>query len=282
LRLVNVGDGAVMVRADLPQTESTQSYDSPSVVAFSPNGRRVFSGGRLLEPARLERPVSRMSDGSPMRYALSCADGTVRMLEGCHTDAVTAVAFSPDGKTVLSGGADDTLCLWNIEKDTLIRAFKGHSDKVTSVAFSPDGGRVLSGSADIVRLWDVSSGNLVHALKGHTGPVLSVAFSQDGRRILSAGDYTWCLWDAASFAPIMTAWVLPKRDWLVELSDGRYRATDGASRRLAAIDGVKVLSMEQYEKDVPDRRSGRSWGTMTSRSKTGRDMACQVGLGQKR
>lgn len=267
LRLVNVADGAVMAKFELPALDRLRSEreerdlvvidpfiirraeaadnHSPSVIAFSPDGRLVFSGGRLVDTALLDGTAV---TGGPV---WSRTDGKVRRLEGCHTDAVTAVAFSPDGKRILSGGADNRMCLWDMEFDGafLRGAFKGHSGSITSLAFSPDAERILSGSDDgVVRLWDAASGKLVHAFKGHAGAVRSVAFSPGGRRILVADDYTWRLWDAASFAPIMTAWVLPKSDWAVELPDGRYRASDGASRWLAAVDGVKVIPMEQYEK----------------------------------
>ena len=61
---------------------------------------------------------------------------------------VRSVAFSPDGRTLVSGSEDDTLKLWNVSSGRELRTFIGHSDPVTSVAFSPDGKTVLSGSND--------------------------------------------------------------------------------------------------------------------------------------
>jgi|ETNmetMinimDraft_26_1059896.scaffolds.fasta_scaffold15012_4 hypothetical protein len=72
-----------------------------------------------------------------------------------HSMVVASVAFSPDGRRVLTGSFDKTARLWDTESGRSIRTFKGHSDFVISVAFSPDGRRVLTGSTDLTaRLWD--------------------------------------------------------------------------------------------------------------------------------
>src|SRR6185369_13861840 len=61
-----------------------------------------------------------------------------------HSDLVMAVAFSRDGRLVLSGSADKTLKLWDVASGALVRSFVGHSGAVRSVAFSPDARQVLS------------------------------------------------------------------------------------------------------------------------------------------
>ena len=63
-----------------------------------------------------------------------------------HTDAVTSVAFSPDGKRIVSGSQDQTVKVWDADKGTETLTLKGHTQLVTSVAFSPDGKRIVSGS----------------------------------------------------------------------------------------------------------------------------------------
>ena len=99
-----------------------------------------------------------------------------------HTDVVNSVAFSPDGKHIVSGSGDNTLRLWNANTGDPIRTFTGHADAVNSVAFSPDRKHIVSGSEDrTVRLWDTNTGDLLHTLTEHKGWIYSVAFAPDGK-----------------------------------------------------------------------------------------------------
>ena len=114
-----------------------------------------------------------------------------------HTDDVNHIAFSPDGKKILSGSEDNTVRLWDTETGLLIHTFVGHTDIVTDIAFSPDGKQILSGSEDkTVRLWDTETGLLIHTFVGHRDIVNDIAFSRDGKQILSGSfDKTVRLWD---------------------------------------------------------------------------------------
>jgi len=58
------------------------------------------------------------------------------------------VAFSPDGKQVVSGSHDETVRLWDAATRAALQRLEGHSGCVSSVAFSPDGKQVVSGSDD--------------------------------------------------------------------------------------------------------------------------------------
>jgi WD40 repeat protein len=73
-----------------------------------------------------------------------------------HEDSVLTLAFSPDGKTLASGGSDCTIRLWNIDTGETIAQFK-HLGSVKSLAFSPDGRSLVSGSWDrTVKVWSFS------------------------------------------------------------------------------------------------------------------------------
>ncbi|MBQ2787165.1 MAG: PD40 domain-containing protein [Bacteroidaceae bacterium] len=76
-----------------------------------------------------------------------------------HTDCVESVAFSPDGKRIVSGSIDKTIRIWDVATGKQIgEPLIGHTYTVLSVAFSPDGKRIVSGSSDnTIRIWDFPS-----------------------------------------------------------------------------------------------------------------------------
>jgi WD40 repeat protein len=99
------------------------------------------------------------------------------------------VAFSPDGKRVVTASDDNTARLWNAnDGKLLVDPLKGHAGEVRAVAFSPDGTRVATASEDhTARLWDATDGKLL-AILPSSGAVRSVAFSPDGLRLATASD----------------------------------------------------------------------------------------------
>ncbi len=107
-----------------------------------------------------------------------------------HTDAIRAVAASPDGQLLAGGGgmADPTIKLWTVQNGQCRRNLFGHTNEIWSVAFSADGHRLASGSSDhTIRLWDVYSGECLQILTEHCHWVMSVAFSSQPDILASAG-----------------------------------------------------------------------------------------------
>ncbi len=114
-----------------------------------------------------------------------------------HVSHIWSVAFSRDGKQVLTGSGDNTAILWDAATGQKARTLHAHISDVVSVAFSPDGKQVLTGSRDRTAiLWKRSSGRRLQTLHGHKKAITSVSFSPDQRWILTGSlDKTAILWD---------------------------------------------------------------------------------------
>jgi hypothetical protein len=113
---------------------------------------------------------------------------------------VTSVAYSPDGKRIVSGSHDNTLKVWDAQTGQDLLALRGHTGWVTSVAYSPNAKRIVSGSLDnTLKVWDAPAGQDLLFLKGHTSAVTSVAFSRNGKRVFGRDERGKVLaWDAAN------------------------------------------------------------------------------------
>jgi len=234
--------------------------ESVSSVAFSSDGRRIVSGSwdgtiRLWDANSAQalgppffadkHGISAVAfdadskyvafdDGSNIRLINIKTGSTMWRSTDGHERAVSSVAFSSDGYSIVSGSWDKTVRLWDAKSgQALGKSLVGHKDVVTSVAFSPNGRQILSGSWDgTLRLWDAKSGVPLGApFTGHQEPVLSVAFRPDGNRIASASrDHTVRLWDSSTGKQLGAPFE-GHTDWVTSIAfspDGKRIASGGA------------------------------------------------------
>jgi WD40 repeat protein len=201
-------------------------------------GRTAAPTIKMRDPKHLRRPQCQAistafsRDRSPLRFAPSrigkvlTRSITMRVNSHClsiicaiavmstiyaqetkmeHPREINAVAVSPDGKLIASGGTGSdggVIKLWNSATRQEIAMLTGHGGTVQAVAFSKDGRLLASGEMySIVKIWDVASKKELATLKGHTGGVNGVAFSPDGKTVASAStDQKIILWDSGSGA----------------------------------------------------------------------------------
>jgi WD40 repeat protein len=136
---------------------------------YEPKGRFVFAGAQDFH-------VWRWDHAAGKKMQLKGADAWVR-----------AIAFSLDGKTMLTGGYDGRLLWWPIDGDKPARAIDAHHGWVKSVAVSPDGKLIAtSGNDQLIKLWAFADGKLVRTLEGHESPVYNIAFHPNGRQLASS------------------------------------------------------------------------------------------------
>jgi len=118
------------------------------------------------------------------------------------------VAFSPDGKKIVTGSGDKTARIWNADGSGAPLVLKGHESSVYSVAFSPDRKKIVTGSRDeTARVWNADGSGVPLVLKGHDSSVSSVAFSPDAKKIVTGSwDKTARVWTVGEETLLAALW----------------------------------------------------------------------------
>lgn len=174
--------------------------------------------------------------------------------------ACLAVAFSPDGRFLASGWANQRIRIHEVATGLELRSLPGHGASINSLGFSPDGRLLVTASDDkTARVWNFSSGSPLLVLAGHTDAVRSVAINRSGTRIATGCDDGFVrLWDAQS-GTILATLAGPSARGIVGVAFSPIKATLLAS---CSQDGTVCLwdSVTGKLLVADQSRKGRSCG----------------------
>ena len=186
---------------DLATRQEIMTYDDNRAfsITFSPNGKYILSGGPPSDLAFFSKP-------KPPTMKIFDVSTGAEIKNFKVQQNVWSVAYSPDGKYVLSGGSGGKMDLWDISSGKAIKTVEASGGlmdpRVNAVSFSSDGKHALSGGSDnTVRLWNTNNLTQLKKFVGHDSfvGISSVDFSPDGKYALSAGyDSKIIMWDLAS------------------------------------------------------------------------------------
>jgi WD40 repeat protein len=203
----------------------------------------------------------------PLFVAVICiAQKPELFVQSGHNKTVFQVVFSPDGKMLASGSADNTVALWDVATGHQLRTLKGHdggysynqSGLVTCVAFSEDGKTLAASVDNTIRLWDVTTGQELYTIRGDSDGITAIAFSGGGKTLVSINDAgtTIKTWDRVTGQELKSFTRRPGPS--LAIGDGRHLSTCAFSR-----DGQTLAIASGFNIELWELATGRKLHTLT-------------------
>jgi len=216
---------------------SIASFDGGRNIVWSPDGTRIasikFGRVQIWDVTTGDKIITYHGHDDVPR--LPASDGTIEVSED---EGARAVAWSPDGTRIASGGDDNTAQIWNATTGKLLLTYRGHSSSVHLVVWSPDGMHIASVGGDTtVQIWDVASGTLLLTYRGHSQWTNVVAWSPNGKLIASSGEGdTIQLWSPKTGKLLFTHHGHSKRVDMIVWSPNSRRIASGGHKEMQVWD----------------------------------------------
>jgi WD40 repeat protein len=254
----------IEVNANPPPATTTNgapasTVSSNSAPAAETETHAKFSESAIASPEAGALPTANAS--SALVNANSRPDFVLDRIVKGHSGWVTGLAFTADGKRLVSGSWDQTVKTWDVPTGTEVNSVGGTVKEVQALAFSRDGRWLAAeNSRDNVTLWDAITGQQVRTLptdKHLTGMggnwVYSIAFSPDGSLLASAiDDKTVRLWDVKTGQKVRDLTTHRRPVIYAAFSpDGRWFATGDDEKSIGIWNvstGVEVLRLTGHKK----------------------------------